>query len=127
LVAEGLACGAWAPESKQSRDGAGADRFTQRFTVVDWSEAIEGRKAARAATIETRRSELPDDLAALGTLASKAQDREAAIAINMAILEQTPVDVVALNRLGRAFEATGSIVEAIRTFTVARLGPARVI
>jgi hypothetical protein len=70
---------------------------------------------------------LPDDLAALGTLASKAQDPEAAIAINMAILEQTPVHVVALNRLGRAFEATGSIVEAILTFTVARLWPVRVI
>ena len=59
-----------------------------------------------------RRSELPDDIVQLRELAGETTDPEAAIVINGAILGLAPRDIVAMNRLGRAYEALGSIVEA---------------
>ena len=59
---------------------------------------------------------MPKDQPALRELAGQQIDPETAIAINESILQQAPRDVVALNRLGRAYEAIGSIDQARSAF-----------
>jgi tetratricopeptide (TPR) repeat protein len=72
---------------------------------------------------ELRRS-LPKDQPALRELAGQQIDPEMAIPINESILQQAPRDVVALNRLGRAYEAIGLIDQARSAFrTVLTIDP----
>lgn len=49
-------------------------------------------------------------------LASQAVSSEDAIAISLAILGRAPEDVVAMNRLGRAYEALGLLDAASEAF-----------
>jgi tetratricopeptide (TPR) repeat protein len=93
-----------------------ADRAAARKRLAPHLEAIESRKAASSARIDARRSELPDDVEELREHAAETTQPEDAIAINTAILELDPKDSVALNRLGRAYEAIGSIGQAKETF-----------
>jgi tetratricopeptide (TPR) repeat protein len=84
---------------------------------LDWHlEAIERRKSERRRRIDTRRSELPKDLAQLRSLAAQTTTPEEAIAVNSAIISQVENDLAALNRLGRAFEAIGQIDDATQIF-----------
>jgi tetratricopeptide (TPR) repeat protein len=92
------------------------ERKLARERLAHHFGAIEQRKAARNARIEKRRAQLPSDVGELTKLAATAADAEAAIAINLAIVERTPNDPVAHNRLGRAYEATGSTNKAIEAF-----------
>lgn len=71
---------------------------------------------ARQARVESIRLTLPKPIDALRDLAAQQSDPEATIAISTTILEQMPRDVVALNRLGRAYEALGSVDQARSTF-----------
>ena len=93
-----------------------ADRAAARKRLAPHIEAIEKRKAATVARIDARRSELPDDIAQLREHAAETTHPEDAIAINSAILLRAPDDAVAMNRLGRAYEAIGSIAQAKQTF-----------
>ena len=67
--------------------------------------------------IEARRSELPEDAAQLRELAGRTTDPTEEVAINTSILRLAPDDVVAMNRLGRAYEALGSLEQARQTFS----------
>jgi hypothetical protein len=82
-----------------------ADRAAARARLAPHIKAIEARKAARRTRIEGWRSKLPDDLDELRQRAAVATDPEEAIALNIAILKRAPDDSVAMNRLGRAYEA----------------------
>jgi len=93
-----------------------ADRATASKRLAPHIEAIERRKAARSARIDVRHSELPEDVGQLQELAAQATGPEDAIAINTAILRHAPDDVVAMNRLGRAYEAIGLLAQAKQTF-----------
>ncbi len=93
-----------------------ADRSAARARLAPHFKAIQTRKAARQARIDARQSELPADLEELRQSAGQATSPEDAIAVNMAILRHAPADSVALNRLGRAYEAIGSLEQAEQTF-----------
>jgi tetratricopeptide (TPR) repeat protein len=93
-----------------------ADRAAASKRLAPHIEAIERRKAATTARIEERHSELPEDVEQLRDLAAEATGPEEAIAVNTAILQHAPDDVVAMNRLGRAYEAIGSLAQARETF-----------
>jgi tetratricopeptide (TPR) repeat protein len=93
-----------------------ADRAAARARLAPHMEAIRARKSASQGRIDDRRSGLPDDVAQLRRLAAEAEGPEDAIAINTAILEHAPDDSVAMNRLGRAYEAMGSLDRATETF-----------
>jgi tetratricopeptide (TPR) repeat protein len=92
------------------------DRAAARKRLARHMEAIAERKAATSARIDARRAELPDDVAQLREQAAQTTQPEDAIAVNTAILRHAPEDSVALNRLGRAYEAIGSIAQAKETF-----------
>jgi tetratricopeptide (TPR) repeat protein len=92
------------------------DRAAARARLAPHIDSLQRRKAARVARIETRRSELPTDLAGLRQRAAAASDPEDVIAVNIEILERAPEDGVALNRLGRAYETIGSTDLAEETF-----------
>ena len=92
------------------------DRQAARDRLAPHIKAIEARKASRQARIEARRSQLPADMSELRGLASHAVSSEDAIAINLVILERAPADVVAMNRLGRAYEALGLLDSASDAF-----------
>jgi hypothetical protein len=94
------------------------DRAAAREKLADWGTQIEQLARDRAeqdrdqsaqgdARVAALRATLPVDLAELRTIAAAANEPEEMIAANQCILEQQPNDVVALNRLGRAFEAVG--------------------
>jgi len=93
-----------------------ADRAAARKRLAPHIDGIEKRKAASSARIDARRSELPDDIEQLREHAAETTAPEDAIAVNAAILEREPDDGVALNRLGRAYEAIGDIAKAKQTF-----------
>jgi tetratricopeptide (TPR) repeat protein len=93
-----------------------ADRAAASKRLAPHIEAIERRKAATTARIEERHSELPEDVEQLRDFAAEATGPEEAIAVNTAILRHAPDDVVAMNRLGRAYEAIGSLAQAKETF-----------
>ncbi len=92
-----------------------ADRSLARKRIAPHATAIDNRKAAQVDRIAQYLADLPEDLAALRDLAAGATP-EQAIAINTQILEQAPGDVVALNRLGRAYESTGAHDRAVEAF-----------
>ncbi len=78
---------------------------------------LERRRAATEARIAARTSSLAgEDVGKLRQLAIEATDSEEAIAINTAVLGHAPKDVVAMNRLGRAYEEIGLIDQAAETF-----------
>ena len=89
-----------------------ADRAAARKRLAPHIDSIEKRKAVSSARIETRRSELPDDVEQLRQHAAETTQPEDAIAVNMAILQPCRA---AHNRLGRAYEAR-SIAQAKETF-----------
>jgi tetratricopeptide (TPR) repeat protein len=93
-----------------------ADRSAARNRLAPHIKAIQARKMASQARIDARISELPEGLEQLRQRAAQATSPEAAIAINTAILRRAPAETVALIRLGRAYEATGSIEQAQDTF-----------
>jgi tetratricopeptide (TPR) repeat protein len=92
------------------------DRAAALKRLAPHIEAIERRKAATTTRIDARRSELPDDVAQLRELAAEATGPEDTIAINTAILRHADNDVVAMNRLGRAYEAIGLLEQAKEIF-----------
>lgn len=93
------------------------DRAAARARLAPFIAAIEARKAAVQARIAAGAAALAgDDVARLRALASQATDPEDAVAINSTILEHAPDDAVAMNRLGRAYEALGSLEQAKQTF-----------
>jgi tetratricopeptide (TPR) repeat protein len=93
-----------------------ADRSAARARLAPHIKAIQARKAATQARIDVRRSELPKDAEQLRERAAHTASPEEAIALNTAILGHAPADTVAMNRLGRAYEAIGSIEQAKQTF-----------
>jgi tetratricopeptide (TPR) repeat protein len=82
----------------------------------DREQQLRAEEAARQARIAAVRARLPQEIDQLKKLAAESSDPEEAIAINTSILGQVSRDVVALNRLGRAFEALGSIDQARWSF-----------
>ena len=92
------------------------DRAKARKRLARHVDAIAERKAATTARIDARSAGLPDDVAQLREQAAHTTQPEDAIAVNTAILRHAPDDSVALNRLGRAYEAIGSIAQAKETF-----------
>jgi tetratricopeptide (TPR) repeat protein len=105
--------------TQEDRDAAKAKLARQSGQVEelakDRARQLHDAEVTRQKRIAIIRSSLPTNLEQLKTLASEAADAEDAIAINSAILEQTR-DVVALNRLGRAYEAVGSPDDARSAF-----------
>ena len=92
------------------------EREAARARLAHHLAAIEERHADRTRRIDARRSELPDRLEDLRRLAAHEIGPEEAIAVNTKILDTAPDDIVALNRLGRAYEAIGTTQEAKRCF-----------
>jgi len=82
----------------------------------DRAQKLQRKEAAREARIAAIRSSLPGEIGRLKALASSVGEPEKAIAINTSILDKEPSDVIALNRLGRAYEAIGLTGEAIVAF-----------
>jgi len=114
LACEALVADDSKPYAHLFTDG---DRAAARERLAPHIVAIANRKAATQARIAARQSGLVgDDVAQLRKLAAKTTDPEDAIAVNTAILGHAPEDVVAMNRLGRAYEALGSIEQAERAF-----------
>ena len=93
-----------------------SDRQASRDRLAPHLKALEDRGVARETRIEARGAKLPKDLASLRELASDSPGSEEAIAINLGILEHEPDDVVALNRLGRAYETLGVFDAAADAF-----------
>jgi tetratricopeptide (TPR) repeat protein len=92
------------------------DRAAARARLAPHIQAIDARKAASRARIDARDSDLPDNVEQLRALAKRPTQPEDAVAINRAILRHDAYDIVALNRLGRAYEALGSTDPAEQTF-----------
>ncbi len=113
LACESLVADADKPYSHLFTD---AERQAARDRLAPHLKAIDARKAARRTRIETRRAELPADVTELRALSGDAVGSEDAIAINLRILERTPDDVVALNRLGRAYETLRLFEAAAEAF-----------
>src|SRR3954452_24298444 len=109
LACEALVADETKPYAYLFTDG---DRAAARARLAPHIEAIQARKTAMTSRIDARRSRLPDDLSKLRRLAADATDPEEAVAINAAILRQAPDETVAMNRLGRAYEALGSLEQA---------------
>lgn len=93
-----------------------ADRAAAKSRLAPYVKAIEARKAAQRARIDDRHTALPADLDQLRELATTTTDAEHAIAINAAIVKQAPEDIVALNRLGRAYDTIGAAEQAEEAF-----------
>jgi tetratricopeptide (TPR) repeat protein len=92
------------------------DRAAAEKRLAPHLGALAKRKADREARIERLLGELPDDLGQLQALAAETTLPEDAVAINSAIIQRAPDDVVALNRLGRAYDALGKLDLAESTF-----------
>src|SRR3954451_9412957 len=92
------------------------DRAAARARLAPHVRAIEARKTASIARVDARSSDLPDDVEQLRALAAQRTQPEDAVAINRAILDREADDVVALNRLGRAYETLGSRHDAEKVF-----------
>jgi tetratricopeptide (TPR) repeat protein len=105
--------------TQEDRDAAKAKLARQSGQVeelaLDRARQLRDAEVTRQKRIAAIPSSLPTDLEQLKTLAAQAADAVEAIAVNSAILEQTR-DAVALNRLGRAYEAVGSPDEARSAF-----------
>jgi tetratricopeptide (TPR) repeat protein len=84
--------------------------------VRDRAKQLRDEEEARQVRVAMISSRLPKELAELRELSAQTTDPEEAIAINTAILEQAASDVVAFNRLGRAYEAIGLIDQARDAF-----------
>jgi tetratricopeptide (TPR) repeat protein len=112
LACEALVADEDKPYRRLFTDG---DREAARARLAPHIKAIEARKAARQARIDSRIARLTDDLAELREQAGQTNDPEVAIALNTAILRQAP-DVVAYIRLGRAQEAIGALDRACESF-----------
>jgi tetratricopeptide (TPR) repeat protein len=109
LACEALVADADKPYARLFTD---ADRRAARKRLAPHMEAIEQRRVASKERVANQRLDLPDDLAALRQLAANAEPSERAVAINQAIVSREPRDTVALNRLGRAYEAIGAVNDA---------------
>lgn len=104
------------------------DRAAALARLAPHMQAIEARKTASRARIDARGSDLPDDVEQLRTLAGQPTQPEDAVAINRAILGHDAYDIVALNRLGRAYDALGLSDQAEQSFRdVLTLDPSNAI
>ena len=92
------------------------DRQAASKRLAPHMEATQARKAASDSRISVRRAGLPSDVAELRALAEADGNAEDAVAINSAILEQAADDVVAMIRLGRAYQTLGLLDEAKQAF-----------
>jgi tetratricopeptide (TPR) repeat protein len=93
------------------------DRAAAQARLAPYIASIAARKAAIQERIAARQAKLSGkDIADLRLLAADATDPEDAVAVNSAILEHVPDDLVALNRLGRAHETLGSVEAATQAF-----------
>jgi tetratricopeptide (TPR) repeat protein len=119
----------YAPLFTAGDRAAAAAKLARRAGQVEELARDRTRQAgdpeqARSKHVDELRRSLPKDQPALRELAGQQLDPETAIAINESILQQAPRDVVALNRLGRAYEAIGSIDQARSAFrTVLTIDP----
>lgn len=113
LACESLVADADKPYAHLFTDG---DREAACGRLAPHISAIDARKAARRTRIDTHRAQLPTDVTQLRALAGDALGSEDVLAINLRILERVPQDVVALNRLGRAYEALGAFESAADAF-----------
>src|SRR4051794_8986971 len=113
-----LACEALVadPEKPYAHLFSERDRAAARARLARHVAAIEARKAASQARIDARASDLPDNVEELRALAAQPTQLEDAVAINRAILRLDAYDIVALNRLGRAYDALGARDQAEQTF-----------
>jgi tetratricopeptide (TPR) repeat protein len=113
-----LACEALVADAGKSYRGlfSDEDRAAANARLAPHIEAIEARKAATQARIDERLERLTGDLSDLRAQAEQATDPEVAIAVNTAILRQATTDVVALIRLGRAYDELGAIDRARESF-----------
>jgi tetratricopeptide (TPR) repeat protein len=106
--------------SAADRAAANAKLAKQAGAVEDLARSrarqVRDNEAAREERIRAMRLKLPDDVDELRNLASEAIDSEQMIAIDTSILEQIPTDVVALNRLGRAYQDIGLTSQARHAF-----------
>jgi tetratricopeptide (TPR) repeat protein len=116
LACEALVADAEKPYANLFGD---ADRARAQKRLAPHAAAMENRKTAQVDRIAQHTAELPDGLDELRALAAVATHPEHAIAINTQILVQSPEDVVALIRLGRAYESTGAHDRAVQTFKAA--------
>jgi tetratricopeptide (TPR) repeat protein len=116
LACEALVADATKPYAHLFSD---EDRAAANARLAPRLAAIEERRSATTERIRARRAALTGDIAQLRQHAADTDDPEDAIAINTAILEQAPGDSTALNRLGRAYEAIGSLELAEKTFGMA--------
>lgn len=88
------------------------DRAAARKRLAPHIAAIEARKADVRDRIAAKGEGLSGDLDTLQAKATEDLEPEVAVAVNQAILDQEPDDVVALIRLSRAHEALGHLEEA---------------
>lgn len=84
-----------------------------RFHSWDWEGGSQPSQSA-AAAIGHYSSALPTDLGDLQSLAAAKLAPTQAVAVNLAILDQTPDDTQALTRLGRGQRALGLQEDAIK-------------
>jgi tetratricopeptide (TPR) repeat protein len=94
-----------------------AERAAAQARLAHHFEAIDQREAERNRRIETRRSELPEQIEELHRLSATATEDDDAVAINSAILAVNAKDVVALIRLGRGYVGMGRMEEAKQAFS----------
>jgi len=86
-----------------------------RFHPWNWDDDA-GTSQSAAATIERYSSDLPTDIGDLEALAADKLAPAQAVAVNLAILDQTPDDTRALTRLGRGQRALGLREDAVKAF-----------
>ncbi|OAI39292.1 hypothetical protein AYO39_00410 [Actinobacteria bacterium SCGC AG-212-D09] len=79
-------------------------------------EQVHDAADARRKRVDAISRHLPEDLDSLRTLSGGPSDPETAIALNAAILKRASEDVVAMNRLGRAYESVGALDDARDVF-----------
>jgi hypothetical protein len=119
----------YAPLFSQEDRTAARAKLARRTTQVeelarDRATRARDAEAARENRIDAIRRDMPSELGALRDLAAQQTEPETAIAVNALILAQAPRDVLALNRLGRAYEALGATGQAQSTFrTVVTIDP----
>lgn len=114
------------------RAAARAKLERQKGQVQDLARSREqhrdGAEADRAARIAEISARLPEDLTRLRAYSAEATDPEVIVAAARLILRAEERDLVALNCLGRAYEAIGSLDDARATFSrVLDIDPGNVI